>query len=381
LARYLILLLLLLASAAHADLSEPVRLDLRLMGADLVDDMVYTWLQSAPLSGPANLIVAEIDAPIGIDQRFEQDIENHLYEVLRANPKLPLTLVHCSLCRQYTAVSNPKRTVIGRSISTPEGQEQLAKYPHLNALALHFDVVGDDLVLWSEIYEVKPPQRVVWSQRYSHRTSARTVLQEPTKLVSISEARAEQERLIQGRDTIEAVTRFPVRTFAGKQASGGGGVAGEVPPLIFLEQSIEATLSPRKNRRAGLSIGVTSIKDSLQGWSFGASFQQLLFRNEPSLTDPDLYLRVAANFIRLEGPGSAVFSQNQIDVAKLINSSDDFRSSLTTYQIGLEAHVKYRFGFSAFVEYIPVLDSSNVIATRSLIIPYHSVGVAGVFLW
>ena len=379
-ARYLVFLFsFLIVVSASADTLEPVRLDLRMMGADLVDDMVYTWLQSAPLSGPANLIVAEVDAPIGIDARFEQDIENHLFEVLRANPRLPLTLVHCSLCRQFTAVSNPKRTVLGRTLNTPEGQEQLGKFPHLNALSLHFDVVGDDLVLWAEIYEVKPPQRVVWSQRYSHRTSARTVLQQPSKLVSIAEARAEQEKLIQGRDSIEAVTRFPVRTFAGKQS--GGGVAGEVPPLLFLEHSLEATLSPRKNRRAGLSIGVTSIKGSLQGWSFGTSFQQLLFRNEPSLTDPDIYLRLAAVFMRLEGPGSAVFSQNQIDVNKLLNNDDDFRSSLTTFQIGLETHVKYRFGFSAFIEYIPVLESSDVIATRSFIVPYHSVGVAGVFLW
>ena len=356
-----------------------VRLDLRLTGADLVDDLIYTWIQSAPVSGPTNLIIAEIDAPIGVDARFEQDIENHLFEVLRANPRVPLRLVHCAPCRQFIAVSNPKRTTLGRFLSTPEGQEQLARYPQLHALSLHFDVVGTDLHLWAEIYETKPPQRVVWSRRYSQKTTARSVLQEPAQLVSIQAAREEQRRLIEGRDTLQAVTRFPVRTFAGN--TEGSAQAAEVPPLLFLEQSLEATLSPKRNKRVGLSLGLTSIKGTMQGWSFGTSYQHLLFRNESSLSDPDVYLRLAAVFMRLEGPGSAVFSQNQIDVNKLINSNDDFRASMTAFQIGLETHVKYRFGISAFLEYIPVLDSSQVIATRRFLIPYHSIGIAGVFLW
>ena len=364
--------------AVRADDQAPIRLDLRLMASDLVDDVIYSWLQNPPVSGPADFIVAEIDAPIGIDKRFETDIENHLYELVRANPRLPISLVHCAVCRQWMAVSGPKRTIIGRALEQPEGQEQLSHYPHLHALSLHFDVVGTDLVLWAELYEVASPQRVVWSQRFAHNTSARVLLRDPHHLISIPEAREEQKRILAGRETIQAVTRFPIRTFKGAGSTGG---ATQVPPLLFLDQSLEAILSPHRNKRAGLSLGVTSIKGSMQGWSFGTSYQQLLFRDEPSLTEPDLYLRAAVTFMRLEGPGSAVFSGNQIDVAHLINSNDDVRASLTTYQIGLEAHIKYRFGVSVFLEYIPQLEDSQVIATQHLLIPFHSLGVSGVFLW
>ena len=369
----------LLASSLARAADEPVRLDLRLMGADLVDEMVYNWLQTAPLSPPASLIVAEIDAPVAIDQRFEEDIENHLYELLRANPHLALSLVHCSLCRQSLTVSNPKRTVMGRALSMPEGQAKLAEYPHLHALSMHFDVVERELVLWAEIYEVAAPQRVVWSRRFSTATDARSLLREPGHLVSISEAREEQHKLMTGHDNIQFVTRFPVRTFAA--GSVGVGSQVEIPPLIFLEQSVEAVVSPHRDRRAGISVGLTSVKDSMQGWSLGASYAELLGRSEPSLTQPDVYLRVAAVYLRLEGPGAALFSQNQIDVNHLINTDDSPKASLMAYQIGLEAHVKNRFGLSAFIEYIPVLDDSQVIATRHLLIPFHSVGVAGVFLW
>ena len=119
----------------------------------------------------------------------------------------------------------------------------------------------------------------------------------------------------------------------------------------------------------------------MQGYSLGATFSQLLGRQEPSLTQPDVYLRVAAVYMRLEGPGSAVFSQNQLDINKLVNTNDDPRASLMAYQLGLEVHAKYRFGLGAFIEYIPALDGSQMIATRKALIPFHSVGVSGVFLW
>src|SRR3712207_7712874 len=47
-------------------------------------------------------------------------------------------------------------------------------FPHLHAISLHFDVVGSDLILGAEIYEVSPPQKVMWAQRFSHSTSARS---------------------------------------------------------------------------------------------------------------------------------------------------------------------------------------------------------------
>ena len=370
-----------LARAVDGNSDEPVRLDLRLIGSDLADEMVFDWLGSPPFRERTPLIVAEIDAPIGIDQRFAQDIENRLFELLRANSRLSMELVHCSFCRQRIATSNPKRTVIGPALSSAGAIEELQKYPALRALSMHFDVVDDDLVLWAEIYETAPPQRVVWSRRFAAGTSSRALLRDATHLVSVAEAREEQHRLLEGRDRIQLVTRFPIRTFA-SNANGPGSSGGtQIPPLIFIEQSFETDLSPKRNSRAGLSVGVTSIKDSLQGWSVGASYQQLLFRDSPSLNQPDLYLRAAVTYLRLDGPGAAPFAVNQVDLARIANAKDDPKASLTALQIGIETHVKYRFGFSAFVEYIPVLEGGSLIATQRLIAPVHSIGFAGVLLW
>jgi len=377
--RTLLLLALILGLAQPVRAAEePLRLDLRFTAADLVDEMVHTWLRTMPFTASTPLIVAEIDAPIGLDARFAEAVENHLFEVLRANPKVPVELVHCSLCRQWIAVSQPKKTVIGRALAQPEGIEILGKYPQLVALGLHFDVVGADLVLWAEVYEVKAPQRVVWSRRYTQSTSARAVLQDPHHLMSLSEARAEQQRLIKGRDLLQAVTRFPIRAFAAQDQGGG---RNQVPPLIFLEQSLEAILTPERARRLGLGIGLTSLQGSLQGWSFGAHYAQLLGRKEPSLSQPDLYLIAGVNYLRLEGPLAAVFSQNQLDIPAILHNKEDPRASLTAWQIGIEAHVKHRFGFNVFIEYIPQLQDSQVIATQKFIVPFHAFGAAGVLLW
>jgi hypothetical protein len=370
----LVALLVLSSRPARAD--EPIRRDIRLIAADLVDEAVYSWLQNSPVAGPTSLVVAEIEAPIGIDHRFDEDIENHLFEVLRANPALKLQLVHCSVCRNWVAVSNPKRTIIGNALGQPEGISLLRELPHLHALSLHFDVVGDELILWAEIYEIKPPQRVIWARRYSESSTARVVLREPNRLISISEAREEQRKVLFGRDSVQTVTRFPIRTFDSEINA-----VGATAPLIFLEQSVEGSIAPKNERRAGLSLGLTSIRNSMQGWSFGAHYMQLLGRKVPSLTNPDLYLKAGFHYIRLEGPGAAAFGERQIDVSRLLNSSEDPKASLTTWQLGLEARIKYRFGIGAFVEYIPALDESTLIATHRVIIPFHSIGVSGVFQW
>lgn len=368
---------LLTATSARGDDEEPVRLDLRLMASDLVDEVVYSWLKTPPFASATPLIVAEITAPIGIDHRFDETIENHLFDLLRANPSLPLTLVHCSSCRQWFTVTTPEKTVIGRALDRAEGPDVLRDLPHAHALSLHFDVVGNDLILWAEIFEIAPPRKIVWAKRLSHSTSTRPLLQEPGHLVSIEQAREEQRQLLKGHDTLQAVTRFPIRNYLAN-ATGRG---AEIPPLIFLEQSFEAILLPRRNQRVGLSLGLTSLRGSLEGWSFGAHYLALLGRREPSLIHPDLYLRTGVTYLRLEGPGSLVFSQNQLDIARLANNQEEPRASLTAWQIGLEAHIKYRFGLAVFVEYVPALNESQIIRTERFLLPFHGYGFAGVFLW
>lgn len=373
----MIAILLLVVPISRTRAEEVIRLDLRLLAADLVDELVYTWIQNPPFAAPTAVVLAEISAPIGIDQRFNETIENHLYEVLRANPTLPIELVHCSFCHQWVAATTREKTVIGRGIDQPGAAAQLSQFPAPYALSLHFDVIDRELFLRAELFETKSPQKIFWAKRFLTSTARRALLREPRRLVSIDEARAEQTRLLQGRDTIRAVTRVPVRNFVAKDK----GVGSEIPPLIFLEQSFEAVLAPHYDRRLGVAAGITSIKGSHQGWSVGGYFQQLIGRPEPNLMNPDLYFRAGVNYFRLEGPGATVFSQGQLDVARLVNSKEPPRASLTSWQVGLEAHVKHRFGLSAFVEYVPVLNKSQVIETQRLLLPFHTYGVALVLQW
>src|SRR5690606_36472804 len=59
---------------------EPVHLDVRLMGADLVDELVFNWTKTPPFEEAVDLTLAGVDAPIGLDERFAVFVENRLYE-------------------------------------------------------------------------------------------------------------------------------------------------------------------------------------------------------------------------------------------------------------------------------------------------------------
>ena len=77
-----------------------VRMDLRLMGADLLDEMVYDWKKSPPFPNQKPMALAEVVAPLGLDDRFQILIENRLMELISLNPDLSLQLVRCSACSE-----------------------------------------------------------------------------------------------------------------------------------------------------------------------------------------------------------------------------------------------------------------------------------------
>ena len=351
--------------------------DIRLMGADLTDELVYSWLKTPPLSGQHNIVLTEISAPVGLDQRFANVIENRLYDLLQANPGLQLTLTHCSACLQYAVVARPTQTVLSRAIDQPEVIANLLKAaPNQLGLSLNFEATGRTLTLRAQIFEIAPPQKVVWARAFNSSLDSREVLRDASPLISIDEAREQQRQLLRGHESLSTNTRFEIRNFAGE------GDLKTLPPLVFLSQSLEASLSPRKNRKFALEVGFTSIKSSLQGWSVGGHFSQLLGRSQPSLMEPDVYAFIGATYMSLQGPGAAPFASDILDVRTIINAQDEPVAGMTLLRAGFEALVKYRFGLDLYIEYIPVLSKSEIIKTqKSLLIPFHDFGLSLVVQW
>src|SRR5690606_31682323 len=139
---------------------------------------------------------------------------------------------------------------------------------------------------------------------------------------------------------------------------------------------------PRRDRRMGVTVGFTSIKDSLTGWSAGGQYQQLLWRDRPSIIHPDLYVVFGMHYMRLRGPQAAVFGQEELDIARILDEGVEPKATLVAWRLGLEAHIKHRYGFIAFMEYMPLLNESETLAKDTFLgMPYHNFGGGLVIRW
>ncbi|MGE0173752.1 MAG: hypothetical protein AB7T49_13225 [Oligoflexales bacterium] len=361
------------AKPAIADDDEALFQNVEWMATDLVDEMVYAWKKTPIFSKATGLALAEISAPVGLDERFNVTVENRLYDVMRQNSDIPMYLVFCSLCTRYIVKSTPKGTIFSRGIDQPEAVESLVQQtPDQLALSMVFETEGRELVLRASIFELKSPQRLVWAQSFATSRSARRLLRETAPLISLEQARADQNALLEGKDPLEIDTRITVRQFKNNQ----------VMPLMFVEQSFEGILLPDRNTRAAVTFGFTSIREALTGYSFGGHFSRLMFHKRPRLAVPDLYFFFGGHHVHLRGPQAAIFGQGQLDVARIIDEDKEPKVSLTTWRLGLETHVKYRFGFTFFLENIPLLKGNALIKQDSLLgIPYHAIGWGVLIRW
>ena len=366
------------SSAVAAAEEQPIILDIRLMGADLIDDMVFSWKQSAPVRGLTGIFLAEINAPVGLDDRFGLLVENRLYELFRQNADLPVYLVHCSVCQKLIAKSTPQGTIISRGIDQPEILQELLKTSteHL-ALSLSFEAEERELVLRAHLFELTGEQRVVWASTYSTSASARRILRDASPLISLESARDQQRSLLSGRDNIELTSRLTFSQFNPKSGS-----TAKILPLPLFEQSIEAVPFPSRDLRMAVTLGFTSIKDSLQGYSAGGHIAKLLMRKTPHIALPDYYFFVGGQYLRLHGPDAVQFAPNTVDALQQLNIKAEPRASVVIWRMGLEVHVKNRLGLMAFMGYAPVLDGQAFVEQSKLIgIPYHLIGMGAVIRW
>lgn len=355
---------------------EVIFTDIRLMGADLIDEMVYSWKSSPPLNMKKGVVLTEITAPVGLDDRFSVFVENRLYEILQLNKDLPIELVHCTVCQQYIVKSTPKGTMISRGIDQPEVLKNLLEaFPDKIGLSLRFEAEGRELVLRATFFELDAKQKIVWARSYSTSMSARRVLRDGAPLVSLETARNQQRQILAGKDPLEITTRFTVSMFSGKAGN-------TVAPLPFFEQSFEAVPLPRRNLRAAFTAGFISLKDSLEAWSVGGHVAKLMGAKSPSLVNPDYYWFLGLNYIRMRGPGAEVFNAGEIDVARMLDRGIEPKASITNWRLGVETHIKYKFGMLAYLQYSPQLKKSEIINTTSVLgIPYQAVGWGIVIRW
>ncbi len=365
-------------------IEQAVALDIRWMGTDLIDEFVHDLEMRPPFAVPTLVTLIDLNAPVGLDERFELTAENHLIDLLLTHTQTRVQLGYCAACRKFVVKSTRAGTYMGRGGDQPELLKDLSSTGGANfGLSLNFEAEGTALVLRAQIFRLtEPGQPIFWSRSYSTSTASRLSLQKDDKLMSLAEAQAIQDDIIHKRDPLEWVSRVTMTMYSVSGDSSTSAGASTIAPLLFAEQSVEGVLLPRRNRRMAFTVGATSIDNSMQGFMVGGHFAQLLFRDEPSRSSPDLYFTLGFHYFRLRGPGAAPFAENEFDLYKLMNSSVEPRAAFVAYRLGVELYAKHRLGALFFIENSPKFDKSQIIANQKFIgIPYHGFGLGMLVKW
>jgi hypothetical protein len=185
---------------------------------DLVDELVFSWMQAPPFANPTPVVLADVVAPLSFGSGLEALIENHLAQVLQRNPNTNVQLAHCPACHAMVVHSDATGTVIGRGVDQPKALEKLrgesgAEY----ALFLDFEAEGAALVLRARITRLESTLPIVYARTVSSATSSAALLRSPHRLVSADEARAEYVSILNERGPFTIPVRFALTGFARPQ--------------------------------------------------------------------------------------------------------------------------------------------------------------------
>jgi hypothetical protein len=382
-------LLLVVATPAHAlappDAVQQAELErararianqVQLAAYDLVDELVYGWTKNPVFEGPTPVVLASVTVPVGLGTGLEALLENHLADVLLANPSANVTLVHCPTCTAVVVHSGPEGTIVSRGIDDPEALLELGGTTGRKALFVDVEAEGAFLVLRARITEITPELPIVWSHTLSTSASTPALLRQPEDLKSAADARQEYLDALHDRGPITVPLRFAIRTYA--QPDGGIGP----PPFLWLESGVEVGATRSGAWTSSFLAGYSFVPQAYQGLLAQARVNRLVSGKVRSLTRPDLYVFVGAAALTVWGPATAAFQDETVNADEYLalNEGEGPRTTFGTIQVGLDLRVAQRIGLSWFLESLPSLnDSSNLGTYVRVWLPFPSMGTEVAF--
>src|SRR5204863_7824752 len=203
----------------------------QLSAYDLVDELVYGWTKQPIFEAPTPVVLASVTVPVGLGTGLQALLENHIAEVLLANPSTNMTLVHCPTCSAVVVHSGPEGTVVSRGIDDPDALVELGGATGQKALFIDVEAEGAWLVLRAHITELTPDLPIVWSYTLSTSAGTPPLLRQPQNLKSAADARQEYVDALHDRGPITVPLRFVIRTYA--QPDNPEAIAP--PPYLWLQ--------------------------------------------------------------------------------------------------------------------------------------------------
>ncbi|MCP4500564.1 MAG: hypothetical protein GY822_11445 [Deltaproteobacteria bacterium] len=332
---------------------------IQLQAYDLLDELVFGWLEAPPFAIPTSVVLADVTAPFAYGSGLEALIENHLAQLLIKNPKTNVIMAHCPACNALVVHSDAVGTVMGRGVDQPKALKKLRGGSGAeHALFLDFEGEGTALVARVRITRLTALLPIVYARTLSTRLAKAALLRKPDRLLSAQDAREEYESLLEGRGPISIPVRFVLSAFSPSQDA-----ALPFPiPIPWLQIGGEMSMGTARAWTGSLILGATFVPTIHSGAMFQARVHRLLTGSSFSLTRPDIYGFFGVAVMGIQGATATVLvppSQTSavLDLVGILGSMALYPS----VQAGLELRVNNRIGASFFFESMPTLqDNDNI---------------------
>lgn len=347
-------------AAQHAELDRTradVANQIHLAAFDLVDEMIFGWLQEPIFSKPTPVVLAEVTVPVGLGTGLQAQLENHIAAVLGENPTTNVQLVHCPECTAVVVHSGPEGTVISRGYDNPEVLERIGDGTGQHALFVDIEAEGAWLVMRARLTRLTPELPIVWSHTIASSASTPALLRQPDDLKSVADAQQEYLDALRDRGPITIPLRFAVRAYS--QPNNNRGTPA--PPFLWLQTGIEMSSTEAQVWTGSVVAGYSFIPQAYQGLMLQGRISRLATGRSRSLTRPDLYVFMGAAAMSVWGQATASFRNEVLTADELLTdvAALDPRTTLGTLQAGAEVRIHNRIGVSMFLETMPALRNSR----------------------
>ncbi len=348
---------------------------IQLQAYDLLDELVFSWLEQPVFALDTPVVLADVSVPVGFGSGLQALIENHFAALVVKNPRTRVLLAHCPKCTSVVVHSGAKGTIISRGVDEPEALSTAgALSGSRHALFLDFEVEGAALVLRARITALEPSLPIVYAKTLSTSTSSAALLRTADRLKSAAETRQEYLDALQGRSLYLVPVRIGVRSYA-----GGSAQSIAIPPFLWLQVGAEAPLTQARAWTGSLSLGVSWMPQLHVGWMVQGRISRLLSGSVTSLTRPDLYAFVGGSVVSIHGLSALVFQDQVLNLEDVTSQllGVDPQALFGAVQLGLELRIKNRIGASVFVESLPSMNTAPSIGRYVDLGPIqlHSLGV------
>jgi hypothetical protein len=335
----------------------------QLSAYDLLDELVYQWMQEPVFATQTPVVLAGVTVPVGLGTGLQGLLENHLANLLIQNPSTNIALAHCPSCTAVVVHSGPEGTVVSRGIDNPKVLEKLGSGSGKHALFIDVEAEGTWLVLRARITQLTPDLPIVWSHTLSTSASTPALLRQSANLKSAEDAREEYVEVLEARGPVTVPLRLGVRTYAIRTGDRAGTAP---PPFLWFQSGVE--LSPTRNQvwTSSFMVGYAIIPQAYQGLMGQVRISRLLTGRHRSLTRPDLYFFTGGAVSSVWGPATGSFSNDRqtADLIIAAANGDDPGATFGAFHVGVDLRLGNRVSIATFIETLPGYSESRNFGTH-----------------